>query len=132
LERRRILEEIADERRLGAASAGEGVVDALAQLRSRRGFELAKSRDFLHDRTLVAAALVRAVNGITQAFLAPYVSSEATSTSNDLLERALATVVPGSAKHMALVEAARNRRKATAAAADRADKERARREQTPG
>jgi hypothetical protein len=47
------------------------------------------------------------------------------SMPDDVLARALATVAPASAKHLALVEAARNRYRMAAAAADRADKEKA-------
>jgi hypothetical protein len=117
----KILEEILDERALARASDPEGVEAALSGLRSRRGFELASSRGLLADRDRIAVAFARTSHVVTRAFLSPFLQHAA--VTDDLLARALAAVPPGSGKHLALVEAARNRYRAAAAAADRADKQ---------
>jgi hypothetical protein len=120
----RILEEIADERRAADSHTRDGRVRMLGALRSRRGFELAQQRGFLEDPIVIAEALRLATCPITHAYLAPYPGGGPDSEVTDVLQRALGTVTPGSAKHLALVEAARNRYQLAAAAADRAEKER--------
>jgi hypothetical protein len=119
-----LLEEIADERRLVRAPA-----DGLAHLRSRRGFELAVARGLL-DAAVAATALPAARDAIAVAYLAPWASSaplppaSVTGAATELLAGPLRTVAPGSARHLALVEAVRRLYRRAAMAADRAEKER--------
>jgi hypothetical protein len=118
-----MLEEIADERRLARAPA-----EALTHLRSRRGFELAVARGLLGG--LAANALPAARDVLAAAYLAPWAPSaplppaSVTGVGTELLAGPLRTVAPGSARHLALVEAVRRLYRRAAMATDRADKER--------
>jgi hypothetical protein len=128
----RLLEEIADERRL----AGDPVplVACLAELRSQRGFETALRRGLLGPNDATREAAVVARHPVSRAFLAPYapitmaLESEAIEK---LLSGPIASLAPGSARHLALVEAVRRLHQRDRMAEDRADKERAARSQ-PG
>jgi hypothetical protein len=119
-----LLEEIADERRLARAPA-----DALVHLRSRRGFEFAVARGLL-DSSAASAALPAARDAIAAAYLAPWAQSAPlppatiTGVGGELLAGPLRIVAPGSARHLALVEAVRRLYRRAAMAVDRADKER--------
>lgn len=123
-----LLEEIADERKLAAADSSDGRLQALRALRSRRGFDRALSTGLLGDSQAVRAALAAATNPISRAYLLPSAGSAPADALPDEflgdLASALATVAPGSARHLALVEAARRLHRRAAMAADRADKER--------
>jgi hypothetical protein len=124
-----LLEEIADEGRLTMARTPSDRVAALSRLRSRRGFERASSSGLLADITSVAAALGAARNPISRAYLFPVVvRSGQVGRLEDLglgdAAPALREVAPGSARHLALVEAVRRLYRRDAMAADRADKER--------
>ncbi len=129
-----LLEEIADLRGIAAATAPAAQQAALGSLRSRRGFEEATRRGWLADAGLVAAALPRARDPLALAYLVP--SSPGTPVDAttwlqpaiaELLGGVLRTVVFGSARHLALVEAVRRLHKRAAMEADRADKEAAER-----
>lgn len=125
----RLLEEIADERRLAAAAA-DGGVSALAAVRSQRGFETARGRGILGLNEPTRRAAAAAAHPVTRAFLAPYAPSvPIPDTIGDdavrsLLTGVLTSVEPGSARHLALVEAVRRLHQRVCMAADRADKER--------
>jgi hypothetical protein len=129
----RLLEEIADERRLAAAMASlpSGAVAALSGIRSQRGFETAQRKGIpgANEWTLQAAAL--SVHPVTRAFLAPFVpavpvpETMGDEATRSLLTGVLTTVEPGSTRHLALVEAVRRLYQRRCMAADRADKERA-------
>lgn len=123
-----LLEEIADERRLATAVTPEGRVNALAALRSRRGFDRAGSQGLLADEAAVNAAWRVAVHPTTRAFLLPLVTTgpqdEAADPALAPMATALRTVAPGTPRHLALVEAVRRLYRRAAMATDRADKER--------
>ncbi len=128
-----LLEEIADMRAIARAQGPEGRANALASLRSRRGFEEMVRRGWLGNAGLVTAALARARSALALAYLAPWVPGGAAVPRTDapaavleLLEGPLRSVAPGSARHLALVEAVRRLHKRAAMEADRADKESAR------
>ena len=126
----RLLEEIADERRLAAAPQ-DGVVTALAAIRSQRGFETARGRGILGPHEQTGRAAAAAAHPVTRAFLAPYAPTIPVSETigdgaiRSLLTGVLTSVEPGSARHLALVEAVRRLQQRICMAADRADKERA-------
>jgi hypothetical protein len=117
-----LLEEIADERRSGDPRA------MMLALRSRRGFE--RLRPSIRTE-LIDAAVQERFHPIAASFVAPFFTGSDLLTSPDvatistLLRGPLRAVAPGSAKHLALVEAARRLYRANAMAADRADKEKA-------
>ena len=123
-----LLEEVADDRRLTAAQDAEGATLALRELRSRRGFERAKDSGLFSRREVVAAAARAPGTALAAAFLSPCVKGNVQwppDTAPSVLEvgTSLAKVSPGSARHLALVEAVRRLYRQAAMAADRADKE---------
>lgn len=126
----RLLEEIADERRLAGAQASEGVARALAFLRSRRGFERVVAAGWLSDARQVGAAAQLARHPLPWAFLAPYCPSTPArheagpSAAWEIIDGVLRRVAPASARHLALVEAVRRLYRQWAMTTDRADKER--------
>lgn len=82
----------------------------------------------LVDAASVRRALGQAAFIMTQALLLPFVADArvtviGTEAAWQLLDEPLRRVAPGSARHLALVEAGRRMHKQTAMAADRADKE---------
>jgi len=122
-----LLEEILDLRNLARSGSESGARVALASLRSRRGYRLAETRSLLANPEHVAAALAQTHNPITQSFLAPSAAAASAATIAALPEfiaSPLQQVTPGSARHLALVEAVRRLYRQQAVAADRADKER--------
>src|SRR5262245_14655757 len=66
-----LLEEIADERRMVAAHTSADRIDALAHLRSRRGFERARSAGWLDGGDEAVRALRSSAHVISRALLAP-------------------------------------------------------------
>jgi hypothetical protein len=124
-----LLEEILDGRNLARAANATEKILALANLRSRRGYRLAETQGLFGDPSMLAAALSRAQNPISKAFLFPFVpqspAEEAAGIPTFMVDPLL-QVPPGSSRHMALVEAIRRVYRQRAVAADRADKERAR------
>jgi hypothetical protein len=124
-----ILEEFLDARLLAQVEQGRlTLADALAQLRSRRGFESYWQKELLTDHSSIRGALVRTHLSITQALLLPLqpdVSLLPTPTVpiEPVILNRLCTVVPASALHLTLVEAIRRQYKVSAQAADRANKE---------
>jgi len=123
-----LLEEIRDQRLAARAETHAARVTALASLRSRKGYEDAARRGWLADPPAVAAALHLSANPITRAFLTPSAAAVATLAAEPSGELAaliapLTTTAPGTARHLALVEAVRRLYKREAMAVDRADKE---------
>lgn len=122
------LEEVRDARNLAAAGAGPGaVVTCLSRLRSRRGFEQAVRRGLTADAAAVAGALGRAAAPMTCAYLLPFAPAAAAAPGGpglmgEIFAGPLRQVAPGSARHLALVEAVRRLYKQAAKAADHADK----------
>jgi len=121
-----LLEEIRDGRNIAAARQTGDPGLALAELRSRKGFETLFSLGPAPGPAAVRAAIKTAPNPITVAFLIPYAADSATvpfgGMIGEILAGPLRLVSPGSARHLALVEAVRRLYKQNAMAADRADK----------
>jgi hypothetical protein len=122
------LEEFLDARLHARQVAGAiGLADALAALRSRRGFDSYLAEGSLDDRVAVQRALARAANPITQAFLLPYAPEVVTLPPivaiEPVVERKLRSVAPASSLHRSLVEVVRRQYKVFRQAQDRADKE---------
>ncbi len=124
------LEEILDGRNLAQAADRASMVAALSLLRTRRGLERSVGQGWLSDPDIVADALRQARSPITRAYLAPYVSKgialpAESGMIGEIMTGPLRHAVPGSSRHLALVEAVRRLYKQAAMAADRADKQRA-------
>jgi hypothetical protein len=123
-----VLEEFLDARLL--TQVKEGALDresALAQLRSRRGFESYRNEGFLSDPVPVRQALTRTSLSITQAYLLPFASDSEVPVPTVPMEpvvlNRLRSVAPGSPLHLSLVEIVRRQFMAAMQAADRADKQ---------
>jgi hypothetical protein len=122
-----LLEELLDARNFARAQNVEDKVLALATMRSRRGYRLAEMKNLFHDLPLLASALGHAQNPITRAFLLPFVPGAPNEQAGGIpgfIVGPLCGVLPGSSRHLALVEAVRRVYRQNAVAADRADKER--------
>lgn len=122
-----LLEEIADERWLAAARDDLTRLAALAAIRSRRGYERAAAAGLYAEPGLVQQALTSSQHPLPRAYLLPHAPPEdAPSLPDDPITKLLAgplrEVKPGSARHLALVEAVRRLYRAAAIAADRRDK----------
>jgi hypothetical protein len=131
------LEEFLDARLHARCVAGAvGLADALAGLRSRRGFDTYVAEGRFDHNEAVRAALGQTVNPITQAFLLPYAPGDATRPPivviEPVVERKLRTIAPASPLHRSLVEVVRRQYKVFCQARDRADKEAIRTAQQPG
>lgn len=124
-----ILEEFLDARLLAQVAAGHlELAAALAQLRSRRGFESHLQRGHLSDPATVEQALSQSQLSITQAYLLPAAPAThdlptPTVAIEPVILARLCTVTLGSGLHLALVEAVRRQYKLAAQAKDRADKQ---------
>jgi hypothetical protein len=123
------LEEILDARRLAAVQAGQmHLTVALAEVRSRRGFESHLQQGSLDQRTVVDQALSLASRAVAQGYLIPFASPGVELPTADvliepvILDR-LWRVAPACSLHLALVEAIRRRYRTAAQAEDRADKQ---------
>jgi hypothetical protein len=121
-------EEFQDARLHARWVAGEiGLAEALAQLRSRRGFDTYLAEGRLGDQVVVGAALGRTPNPITQAFLLPCAPQAVVLPPvvalEAVVERKLRSVAPGSSLHRSLVEIVRRQYKVARQARDRTDKE---------
>jgi hypothetical protein len=131
------LEEFLDARLHARCVAGAlAAADALAQLRSRRGFDTYLAEDRFADAEAVRGALAHATNPVTQAFLLPW-APEATAAApvvaiEPLVEQKLRSVAPASPLHRSLVEVVRRQYKVFCQDRDRADKEAIRAAQAEG
>lgn len=123
------LEEFLDARLLARVEQGSlALAQALAQLRSRRGFESYWQKGYLTDRSSIQEALTQSRLSITQAHLLPLypdlpILPVAAVPIEPVILNRLRTVTPASPLHLVLVEAVRRQYKLAAQAADRADKE---------
>lgn len=123
------LEEFLDARLVAGVSAGSTeLAVALAQLRSRRGFERHLQLGHMNRRAAVERALDRAGLSITQAYLLPFTPTktdlpQSTVPIEPVVLNRLRTVTAGSTLHLALVEVVRRQYKLAAQAADRANKQ---------
>ncbi|MBY0528515.1 MAG: hypothetical protein K2R98_34310 [Gemmataceae bacterium] len=123
-----LLEEIRDARNLACAVDEPSFLAALAQLRSRTGFERLAQQGRLADGAVITAAIGKATDPVTSAYLLPFAPNAEvafTGTIGEILDGPLRRVVAGSARHLALAEAIRRLYKQAAIDADRADKMRA-------
>jgi hypothetical protein len=125
----RLLEEILDSRHLSGATDAAGRVQALSQLRSRRGFERAEASGQFRDTEVLLQAMECVAHPVSYAYLIPFAPQAETAGARVALDPAveavLRRVVPGSSRHLAVVETVRLGYQRAAKAADRADKERA-------
>lgn len=97
---------------------------SLSQLRSQRGYAAARARGWLDDPATLAEARRLARHPVSLAFLSAGQPAAATvARLPEVLAHALAGAAPGSARHLALVEAVRRHHKLACVAKDRADKE---------
>lgn len=131
------LEEFLDARLHARCVAGNiAVADALAQVRSRRGFDTYLAENRLADDGAICAALDSTTNPLTQAFLLPWVPEAVAATPvvaiEPRVERKLRSVAPASSLHRSLVEVVRRQYKVFCQDRDRADKEAIRAAQTEG
>lgn len=123
----RLLEEIADERRLARVVDARTRALVLVNLRSQRGFERAHAAGLLADHESVVEALHAASTPITVAFLAPFCAGAvpAQTPAVEAVMAAIRHVEGGSVRHRALVEAVRRLHQRPCMGADRRDKENA-------
>jgi hypothetical protein len=122
------LEEFLDARLRLQSAADTGVLAiALAQLRSRRGFDTYLAEDAFGDQAVVRSALAHSRNPVSQAFLLPWDSDvvlpAASVAIEPLVERKLRSLAPASPLHRSLVEVVRRQYKVACQDRDRADKE---------
>ncbi|MDA0839316.1 MAG: hypothetical protein O2857_16225 [Planctomycetota bacterium] len=119
-----ILEEILDARHLANTEEPEKLISALANLRSRRGYENTINNGYLEDQDTVEQALNSARHPISLAYLIPHMPSvDLQLDIDDVVQGALRKTDSGSPRHHALVEVVRRSYKQASMAADRADKE---------
>jgi hypothetical protein len=120
-----LLEEIRDDRnRVAMASAPDGAVAFLAELRSRRGMDYALEHLLLADRAVVTKALAVTTHPVSYAFLYPFVGTQGIGAlTRPHLAAILTSVTPATAKHLAAVEIIRRDYKRRAMELDRADKQ---------
>lgn len=119
-----LLEEVQDARNLSRGDVGM----LLRNLRSRRGFDRARTSGVFDDQSAVAAAAGGCSHPVTFAFLAPIARDVPQPTTLRMpIEPAyatpLATVEFATPKHLALVEVIRRAYKRRAMEIDRADKQ---------
>jgi hypothetical protein len=129
------LEEFLDARLHAQCGAGTvAVAEALAQVRSRRGFDTYLAEDRFADAEALRTALERTTNPITQAFLLPWSPAAVTAAPavaiEPVVERKLCSVAPASSLHRSLVEVVRRQYKVFCQDRDRTDKEAIRAAQT--
>jgi hypothetical protein len=122
------LEEVQDARFLARCIAGDvGIVDALAQIRSRRGFDTYLAAIRLSDAAAVHEALRQTSNPITQAFLLPSAPDAVLPCPvvaiEPIVERKLRAIAPASPLHRSVVEIVRRQYKLFCQERDRADKQ---------
>ena len=120
----RLLEEVLDARNLANATGPAGPASALAQLRSRRGFETAEAQGLFRSHEQVRESLERAAHPVTCAYLLPFAPDAEVRGLDSTADAILRRLQPGSARHLAIVEAVRLAYQRAAKAADHADKER--------
>jgi hypothetical protein len=131
------LEEFLDARQHARCAAGTlAVAEALAQLRSRRGFDTYLAENRFADAEAVRGALAHATNPVTQAFLLPWAPDAAAATPvvamEPLVEQILRSVEPASPLHRPLVEVVRWQYKVFCQDRDRAEKQAIRATQAEG
>ncbi|MFO0965379.1 MAG: hypothetical protein U0793_07310 [Gemmataceae bacterium] len=122
------LEEFLDARLHAQRLAGNiAVTGALAQLRSRRGFDTYLAENLFADAEAVRSALQHAANPVTQAFLLPWAPASPAVTPivaiEPVVDRKLRSVEPASSLHRSLVEIVRRLYKVYCQDRDRIDKE---------
>jgi hypothetical protein len=121
------LEEFLDARLHARCVAGNiALEDALAGVRSRRGFDTYLAEKRFADAEAVRTALQRTANPVTQAFLLPWAPAAVAATPvvlmEPVVERKLRSVAPASSLHRSLVEVVRRQYKVFCQDRDRADK----------
>jgi hypothetical protein len=123
------LEELLDARRFAAAAAGAvSPVEALSDLRTRRGLERWLQAGRLADAELLCQAVARARRAVTLVYLLPFapadvVLPQVSPPLEAVVLARLRTGPPASPRHLVLADLMRRRYKDAAQAADRADKQ---------
>jgi len=122
------LEEFLDARLHARRAAGNlALAPALAQIRSRRGFDTYHAENAFADTTAIRSALEQTTNPVTQAFLLPWMPKAVAATPviamEPLVERKLRSIAPASSLHRSLVEVVRRQYKVFCQDRDRADKQ---------
>ena len=101
--------------------------NALAQLRSRRGFDTILVEGGFSDAVAVRVALAQTANPVTQAFLLPWapeaVAQPPVIEIEPLVERKIRTITPASPLHRSLVEVVRRQYKVFCQERDMGDKQ---------
>jgi hypothetical protein len=110
------LEEFLDARLHARCAAGNiGLAEALAHIRSRRGFDTYLAENGFADAAAIRTALEHTTNPLTQAFLLPWEPEAVAATPvvaiEPLVERKLRLVAPASSLHRSLVEVVRRQYK---------------------
>lgn len=122
-----LLEEIRDARFLARARDANGILDALANVRSRRGLERLDAAGLLQDDVAVARACERCTHPATYAMLhplAPQSTPQRLGTHLDANVLAMLAKEPfNSSRHKGVVEVVRRSYRRQAMEEDRRDKE---------
>jgi hypothetical protein len=131
------LEEFLDTRLHARCVAGDiTLTDALAQVRSRRGFDMYLAEGRFADAAAARGALERTANPVTQAFLLPWAPDAPAARTVVAIEpvvlQKLRSIAPASSLHRSLVEVVRRQYKVFCQDRDRADKEAIRAAQQDG
>ncbi|RIK87648.1 MAG: hypothetical protein DCC67_01620 [Planctomycetota bacterium] len=122
-----LLEEIRDARLLARATDQDGVVEAVANVRSRRGLERLESSGLLHDEETVSRAIEQCTHPVTFAMLYPLTRSSPSrqlpaSFESNIID-VLAKETFNSSRHRGIVEVVRRSYRRQAMEKDRMDKE---------
>ncbi len=131
------LEEFLDAQLHARCAAGNiALADALAQMRSRRGFDTYLAENRFADAAVIRTALEHTTNPVTQALLLPWAPEAVAVTPvvaiEPLVERKLRSVAAASSLHRSLVEVVRRQYKVFCQDRDRADKQAIRAAQAGG
>jgi hypothetical protein len=122
------LEEFQDARLYARCIAGElPLANALARIRSRRGYDAMIAEARFRDEIQIRTALGLTTNPVTQAFLLPWapnaVALRPVVPIEPLIDQKIRSSVPASSLHYALVEVVRRQYKVFRQDEDRADKQ---------
>jgi hypothetical protein len=122
-----LLEEIRDARFLARATDANGIVEALANVRSRRGLERLESSGLLNDEEAVARAIERCTYPVTFAMLHPLARQATPQQLTMSLDANILNVLAkepfNSSRHKGIVEVTRRSYRREAMEKDRIDKE---------
>lgn len=122
-----LLEEIRDARLLAQATDANGIVEALANVRTRRGLERLESSGLLNDEDAVGSAIERCTHPVTYAILHPLsrrsTPKQLTAPLDSNALDVLAREPFNSSRHRGVVEVIRRSYRRQAMEKDRLDEE---------